>query len=245
MLPAPIWRAAPWVDAFVDLVTGELAWFGTRSALLWDDACLYIAFELEEPNLVATLAARDDLLYQENDVEVFVAGPDAYYELEVNALNNVYEVLWVWRDALAPGGRLHGQEGFAVAGRRTTSLSGVGGHVHPRGERVGFLDWDLEGLAHAVELRGTLNDPRDRDAGWRVELALPWASLAPLVDGTSAVPRPGDSWRVECSRFEWTSRDGAALDQSVGWAWAAHGHYDSHMPECFPTIELSGQVVAE
>jgi hypothetical protein len=108
---------------------------------------------------------------------------------------------------------------------------------------VGFLDWDLEGLVHAVELRGTLNDPRDRDAGWRVELALPWASLAPLVGGSSP-PRPGEIWRLECSRFEWAAPDGTALGESVGWTWAAHGHYDSHMPECFPLIELSEDTVA-
>lgn len=242
-LAPEVWGAAPWFASFVDIVSAAPAWFATRTALLWDDAYLRIAFELEEPNLVATMEARDDPLYLENDVEVFVAGPNSYYELELNALNNVYEVLWVWNDALAPGGRLHGRKEFGLAGRKTTRLSGIGDHVHPRGERTGFLDWDLSGLAHSVEVRGTVNDPRDRDTGWRVELALPWAGLASIVDKGHPVARPGDIWRIECSRFEWTTKDGTALSQPAGWTWSAHGYYDSHMPECFPYIELSAGTV--
>ena len=242
MLDRQLWSGASWVDHFVDIVTGTPAWFATRSALLWDDVYLHVAFELYEPNLVATQARRDDPLYLENDVEVFVAGADAYYELEVSALNNVYEVLWIWQDALRPGGHLASRAGFQPGGHRTMRLSGIGDHVHPRGERVGLLDWDLPGLAHTVELEGSLNDPSDRDLGWRAELALPWAGLAAVVDRSSAAVMPGDIWRVECSRFEWNAEDGSRLSESAGWTWSPHGYYDSHMPECFPVIQLSDEI---
>lgn len=50
---------------------------------------------------------------------------------------------------------------------------------------------------------GTLNDADDRDRGWTVELALPWAGMTPLAqeDGRSLPPQPGDIWRMDSSRF--------------------------------------------
>ena len=42
-------------------------------------------------------------IYEENDLEVFIAGEDAYYEFEINALNTVYEVFWIWKDVFARG----------------------------------------------------------------------------------------------------------------------------------------------
>ena len=40
-LDEPSWQRAPKSSAFVDIVTGEPAWFDTRVALLWDDRYLY------------------------------------------------------------------------------------------------------------------------------------------------------------------------------------------------------------
>jgi hypothetical protein len=187
----------------------------------------------------ATLIERDARLFLENDVEVFIAGDDAYYELEINALNTIYEVLWVWQDALEPGGAFHGHPELTMPGRRTMNLQGIGAHVHPRGWRVGFLDWDLDGLQHAVRVDGTLNDPERRDRGWSVELAIPWTSLALLAGLRPLPPRPGDLWSIACLRFQSRRADGGLLAQSVGWAWACHGEYDAHMPERFPRVSFS------
>ncbi len=233
------WRYAPWFDQFVDIVTGKAPWFASKSALLWNSDYLYVAFDLEEPQVEATLATRDAQLFLENDVELFIAGANAYYELEINALNTIYEVLWVWEDALQPRGVYDGHADLNPATRRTTHLAGIGGHVHPRGWRIGFLDWDLDGLVHSVRIDGTLNDPEDRDMGWRVDLAIPWKSLALLADHRSLPPQPGDTWSIECSRFQHRRADGGLLAQSVGWTWSPHGHYDSHIPECFPHINFS------
>ena len=35
---------------------------------------------------------------QENDVEVFIAGQDAYYEFELNALGTIMERFYIWQD---------------------------------------------------------------------------------------------------------------------------------------------------
>ena len=55
----------------------------------------------------------------------------------------------------------------------------------------------------AVHLDGTLNDPRDADRGWSIELAFPWKVLGELAR-RPAPPRDGDQWRVNFSRVQWT-----------------------------------------
>jgi len=91
-LEKPVWKKARKSKRFVDLVSGRPAFFETRLACLADDHYFYVAFWLEEPDLQAQLAERDSFLWLENDVEVFMAGPDCYYELQINALGTIYEV---------------------------------------------------------------------------------------------------------------------------------------------------------
>src|ERR1035441_1535135 len=170
------WKLAPKSAPFVDIVTGEPARFHTRVGLLWDDDCLYFGFWVEETDVWGTMTKRDSKIWEENDVEVFIGGSgvyDAYYEFEVNALNTVYEAFWIWKDTLRPGSPYYGRPEFDPAAARTMVLAGVGGHVHPRGERWGFLDWDFPGLRTAVHVDGVVNSRTNTDRGWTVELAFP------------------------------------------------------------------------
>jgi len=149
-------------------------------------------------------------------------------------LNTIYEVFWIWKDALKPGSPYYGRPEFDPATERTMVLDGVGGHVHSRGERWGFLDWDYPGLRHAVHVA---------PPGWTVELALPWAGLRDLADGRALPPGDGDVWRIDCSRFQQFDPAGRKLDPSAGWTWNRHGHYDSHIPEVFTFVEFSARTV--
>ncbi len=96
----PVWDKAPWSDAFVD-IEGSLKpkpRLRTMVKMLWDDNYFYIAGYLEEPDLWATLTRRDSIIFQDNDFEVFI-DPDGdthnYYELEMNALNTVWDLFLV------------------------------------------------------------------------------------------------------------------------------------------------------
>jgi hypothetical protein len=241
-LDEPDWRRAPKSGPFVDIVTGKPAWFDTRVSILWDDQCLYFGFQAEETDVWATLTERDSKIYRDNDLEVFIAGRDAYYEFEINALNTIYEVFWIWQDMYYPGSPYNVPE-WQTAGRKVLPLSGVGGHVHPRGTRNGFLDWDFPGLRHAVHVDGTLNQRDDRDRGWSTELAFPWAGLKWLADGRALPPRDGDVWRIDCSRFQHIGPKGGRLKRAAGWTWNRHGHYDSHIPETFTYVQFSARIV--
>lgn len=242
-LNEPDWQLAPRSPRFVDLVTGRPALHDTRAAVLWDETCLYVGFWVEEPMLAATLTARDAPVWQENDVEVFIAGQDAYYEFEVNPLGTIYEAFFVWEDAYKRGG-FNRESAFKRDAPGAKPWNGVGYTTHPRGPRLGFFQWDLPGLRCAVVADGVINDPTTRDRGWTVEIAFPWSGLQWLArgDGRSLPPREGDVWRMDFSRFNQCKEAPPAQD-SGGWAWSAHGVWDSHIPELFPYVHFTNDPV--
>ncbi len=84
------WRSATRSPRFADLVHATPGQYDTRAAVLWDDDCLYVGYWVEEPHVEARHTRRDALIYEDNDVELFIAGPDAYYELEINAFGTMY-----------------------------------------------------------------------------------------------------------------------------------------------------------
>jgi hypothetical protein len=236
------WRGVPRSGRFVDMVSGAPALYETRVACQWDAERLYVAYWVEEPQLSASLRERDSFVWNDNDVELFVAGDDCYYELEINALGTVYEAFFVWQDALVRGSRFE-RLGFDPLGRNVDMLGGFQDASrwgrHPRGRRYAFLDFDLAGLETAVRLDGTLNDPATLDRGWTVELALPWQGLAPLFDGRRLPPREGETLRCDFSRFEALRIHGRPLPENPGMSLNPHGVYDSHIPESFSVVHFT------
>lgn len=239
------WRAVPRSPRFVDMISGKPALYDTRAALLWDDKYLYVGYWIEEPNVAASLTERDSLIYTNNDAELFIAGKDDYYEFEINALNTIYEVFFIWDDAYEKGGYSAVPE-FSRSNPKVRPFNGVGFTTHPRGGRLGSWAWDFPGLKTAVHVDGTLNNSQDRDKGWTVELAFPWEGMKWLAkgDGRALPPKRGDVWRIDFSRFNQYKAPPPAED-SGGWVWSRHGVWDSHIPECFPYIQFSTRDVLD
>lgn len=237
---SPAWANAPRSPRFVDMLTGDPAPLDTSASILWDDKALYIAFWAQEPNLTASMTERDDLLFYENDLEIFIDGGDAYYELEFNALGTIYEVFYIWRDAYTRGSkwdvprfdvhhpRVHSFGGDYVPGPKTFWTGN-----HPRGTRWTYLDYDLPGLQVHVHADGTINDPKTLDRGWSAEIVIPWSGLADLANGRSLPPKPGDTWGIFMGRFEQLRTRGPADTATAGWAAHPFGIADTHVPECF------------
>lgn len=244
-LDESVWEIAPRSPDFTDLISGERTIHETRAAVLWDDNFLYVGYWIEEPNLQATLTERDAPIYTNNDVELFIAGKDAYYELEINSYGTIYEVLFIWEEAFESAG-YNQLKAFNRNQNGVRPFNGVGYKNHPRGKRIGYWNWDLPGLKSAVFLDGTINDNRDRDRGWTVELAIPWSSLNVLNLGndTSLPPQDQDVWRMDFSRFN-QYQEAPPANDSGGWAWSPHGVWDSHLPECFTYIHFSESKIPE
>jgi hypothetical protein len=235
------WKRAPLSPRFVDILSGGRTIHGTHAAVLWDEENLYVAFRVEEPFVRAKYTNRNDPIYYDNDVEVFIAGRDAYYEFEVNAFNTTYEAFFIWKDAYEKGGFAKATE-FSLD--KLKPFNGVGFTNHPRGGRLGQFDWSFPGKRTAVVIDGTINNDTDRDRGWTVELALPWKGMAWLAKAGQRArpPKEGEVWRMDFSRFN-TYKEAPPAKDSGGWVWTRHATWDSHIPECFVHVGFTTNVV--
>jgi hypothetical protein len=245
-LDKPVWQAAQKSRRFVDLVSGEPGFFDTRMASLWDDKNLYIAFWIEEPLVRASMTERDSLIWFDNDIEVFIDGEDCYYEFELNAFNTIYEVFFIYQDALKKGGRFDVPQ-FDLYTRDIDVLCGFQDgsryHKHPRGKRWAFMDYDFPGLQTAVKIDGKINDSNHIDKGWTVELAFPWEGIAQMFAKRSFPPKEGETLRASFSRFQALQYNGETVKQSAAWALNEHGIYDSHIPESFSYLHFTEKPV--
>lgn len=211
------WASTPWTDPFVD-IEGDARpapIHRTRAKMLWDDAALYIAAELDEPHVWGTIREHDAVIFQDNDFEVFI-DPDGdnhhYYEFEMNALNTGWDLFLAkpYKD----GGTA--EDAFELAGLRT-----------------------------AVAVQGTLNDPSDTDQGWSVEIAIPWAAFDRPAGSVPAAPAAGDRWRIGFSRVQWqtTVEDGRTVKvpgrPENNWVWSPQGIVDMHRPERWGSVVFS------
>lgn len=126
----------------------------TRCKMMWSDHHLYVGARLDEPHVWATLATHDQIVFHDNDFEIFI-DPDGdgcdYYEIEINALGTIFDLRLT---------RAYNQGGTAQHG------------------------WHATGMLSAVHVDGTLNDPTDMDRNWSVEFAIPWATLAEFSTAT-------------------------------------------------------------
>ncbi len=217
------WQNADWTDYFVD-IEGEIKHvprLKTRAKMLWDDKYFYIAAEMEDPDVWATLRNRDAVIFQDNDFEVFI-DPDGdthnYYELEINAFNTQWDLFLIkpYRDA----------------------------------EKVALDRWDMQGLKSAVSVNGSINNANDKDIGWSIEIAIPWAALKEFSK-YDAPPKNGDQWRVNFSRVQWrlviendkykkeiNPETNKAYPED-NWVWSPQGVIAMHYPEMWGFVQFS------
>ena len=247
-LKKPEWQRCEKSRRFVDAVGGNPGLYDTRAALMWDKEALYIGFWCEEPYPAATLTERDSLLWVENDLEVFIDGGDSYYELELNALNVVYEVFYVWQDALMKN-PLFKEERFDVFKNDAKTFGGNFDRtdayfwkgINPRGLRWAYHNWDFPGLETAVKIDGKINDPSVISKGWTAEIKFPWKGFRDLSTGHSIPPEAGEVWKLFLGRYEAMSLN--AKPTNVGWSWDPIGVADNHNPEKFTEIQISDEIV--
>jgi hypothetical protein len=215
-LTDPAWDAAPWTEAFAD-IEGDAKpkpRFRTRAKMLWDDEALYIAAELEEPHVWGYLTAHDSVIFHDNDFEVFL-DPDGDNHLYAELELNARNTTW---DLLLT-------KPYKDGGKAVNA-------------------WEIAGLKTAVHIDGTLNDPRDTDRGWTLEIRWPWAGLKELT-GVPVPPKDGGRWRVNFSRVEWDTEviDGKYVKvkgrPEHNWVWSPQGVIDMHRPERWGYLQFS------
>ncbi|HEY9195224.1 MAG TPA: carbohydrate-binding family 9-like protein, partial [Mucilaginibacter sp.] len=92
-----VWQQAQWTQDFQD-IEGRLKPappLQTNVKMLWDDNYLYVAARIKDPHVWATLTHHDDIIYRDNDFELFIDPNNSthkYFEIEVNALNTIFDL---------------------------------------------------------------------------------------------------------------------------------------------------------
>ena len=85
------WQEVPGVGDFVNNRDGSITDLKTEARVLYDDKYIYFAFRSIDSNIWATMKRRDEHLWLEEVVEVFLQANQVipnYIELEVNPLGN-------------------------------------------------------------------------------------------------------------------------------------------------------------
>lgn len=169
---------------------------------------------MEEPHVWGTLTQRDSVIFHDNDFEVFL-DPDGdgalYAELEVNALNTVWDLLLV-RAYLGGGPAVNGWD---IAGLRTA--------VHVDGSLDDPSDtdkgWSLEiaiPWASIRDIAGCPCPPRDGDL-WRINFSRV-------------------EWEHEIREGKYRKVAGKGEDN---WVWSPQGVVDMHRPEMWGVLQFS------
>jgi len=214
------WSAAPWTSMFVD-IEGSVKprpRFQTRAKMLWDDQFFYVAAEMEEAHVWATLTEHDSVIFHDNDFEVFL-NPSGdglnYFEFEINALNTGW-------DLFLP-------KPYREGGKADNS-------------------WEIPGLETAVAIDGTLNNPSDRDRGWTVEIAIPWTAFASRAPVTRPTPSDEWRVNFSRVEWQIAVRDAhyikVAGTKEDNWVWSPQGEVNMHIPSKWGYVLFSRENAA-
>lgn len=115
------WRDAPVTEAFVNTMTGAPADPRTAARIAWDDAHLYVAFEVEDDFLACTLEGDDPHLWEQDTVEIMAdPGGDGrnYFELQLSPTGEIFDTRYDSRRVPGPFGHVgwdSGMRGVAIA----------------------------------------------------------------------------------------------------------------------------------
>lgn len=219
-----VWRHAP-AMTFRGTVDGTVPFFISTGKIVWDDDYLYVGFDFESEDIHCEWAMKEAylspklkegvinwrgpwahsecLIMQVDPCAKIFLDPDGdgsnYLEFHVNPANNVFDA-WF-------------KQGYVEGERK-------------RRERFPRVDWTCPGLLTATHVAGTLNEPRDIDRGWSVEMGIPWQAIEPFTQG-SCPPKPGDVWGAFTARTDKIESKGAT------WGWPVLEVGNPHFPDRF------------
>jgi hypothetical protein len=209
------WAGAASTGPFVDVGSGaeapEAPARGT-ARFAFDDQKLYVFFNVSSAQVRGGFdkaknpgwftATGQPKLWTRDTVELMI-DPDGdgdnrnYFEIQVNPENKIFKSRF--DEYNAPKGGDNGP--------------------------FGHEDWDAK-IESAVVVHGTLAKDDDKDEGYDVEIAIPWASF---VGSENAPPKPGTSWRLNAY----------AMKDNGGTAWSPIlGQGNFHKASRFGTLRF-------
>lgn len=215
VLDEPAWQSSP-RTALVSSLHGDPIALGAKreddpgwgDSLVqfgWDAEALYVGATLPDRDLRGTQTKRDDPLWTQEAFEVFVFAEDG-----------------------TPASTMRGDARYVEL---QVSPRGVQFDAAFESYRKGDESWNGTWGA-AVNADGTLEDPSDVDAGYSVELALPWSELCARTHLSCDIA-VGKRLRMNVFRLE-RPRKGA----TIGLALSPTRVPDFHAPQNAAVLEL-------
>lgn len=124
----------------------------TNGMACYDTENIYFAFVCMDPDIWCDFTRRDEYLWKEEVVEIFIDtddNPEDYVEIEVSPSNVLFD-------------------SYIVNPQKI--------------DFVQTSKFNLEGIKTAVKVDGTLNKRDDLDRNWTVEISIPFADLIEVCD---------------------------------------------------------------
>lgn len=215
------WQKAEWTEFFQDIEGDKkpLPTYKTRAKILWDKQNIYILAELEEPHIWAYYNQHDQIVFHENDFEIFIdpnRDTHNYFEFEVNAQNTLFDLFLPkpYRNGGKPD-----------------------------------LDWNAGGFKSAVFPNGTINNATDTDKKWTVEIAILFSSLTEEnrenIAKNGQIWKMNFSrvqWQTEILEGKYVKVKDPDTDRFLSednWVWSQQGVINMHFPERWGLVLFS------
>lgn len=213
------WKNAIFTDNFIDIEGIKIPNQKTAVKMLWDTNFLYVYAKLYEKHIWGDIKKRDQVIFYNNDIEVFISPSNDTHNYGEIEVNALNTV---WDLVL-------------------NKPYNVGGKPKNR--------WNLNDLQTAVFIKGTLNNSKDIDEYWSVEMAIPLSAFAELKNRPKIKPKDGEQWRINFSRVQWDhdikdgiysrkKKDGKFLPE-YNWVWSNQGAINMHLPENWGYIHFT------
>jgi hypothetical protein len=219
------WEMAKFTDNFIDIEGEKKPKYNTKTKMLWDDQFLYVFSEMQEPHIWADLKQRDTIIYFNNDFEVF---------LDPSGTGRTYGEIEV--NALNTVWDLFLDKPYRVGGKAN-------------------FHWNLNDLKTAVHIQGTLNNPKDIDTLWSVEMAIPLKPLIELKNKPRSSPKEGEQWRINFSRVQWNhdiingkyyrKKENNTYLREYNWVWSEQKVINMHEPEKWGFLQFTEATTSE
>lgn len=219
------WGNAAFTDPFIDVAAGPAPKFQTRTKMMWDENYLYVYAELEDPHIWGNLVQRDTIIYLNNDFEVFIdpsQKTEAYAEIELNALNTVWDLL------LNRPYRAGGYANFhwnLDALQTEVRIEGTINDASDEDRR-----WTVEmaiPMRPLIELKNDHRQLPNEGDQWRMNFSrVQWNY--DLIDG----------------KYTRKKIDGK-LQPEYNWVWSNQTAVNMHMPENWGIVQFTDQISSE
>lgn len=214
-----VWDHVPWTDKFTDIEGDKLPapYYKTRCKLMWDKDYLYIAAEIKDPHIWANVKKHDEVIFQDNDFEIFI-DPDnnthQYFEIEVNAINTVWDLFMNKPYRNGAGGMDSWESGLRSAVK-------VQGTVNDPSDKDKGWTVEMAIPYSAFTVSGKTKTPADGDF-WRINFSrVQWNTT--VVDGKYVKDK---------------NETGKDLPER-NWVWSPQGLINMHYPERWGYLRFS------